>query len=65
MSRAKRVISVSISMPPALARRIRVQAAQEDKSRSRFVCEVLERVLPPEHAHSQDRRAKTEEVRHG
>ena len=63
MQRTKRLIPVSISMPPALARRVRVQAAQEDKSRSQFVREVLERALPPEDAHTQDRRAETKEVR--
>jgi len=57
MQRTKRVIPVSISMPPALARRIRIRAAQEDKSRSQFVCEVLERALPPEDAHTQESRA--------
>ena len=46
MQRSKRVIPVSISMPPDLAQRIRVLAAQEGKSRSRFVCEVLERAFP-------------------
>ena len=51
-------------MPPALARRVRVQAAQEDKSRSQFVRELLERALPPEDAHTQDRHAETKEVRH-
>jgi len=42
----EKVIPVSISMPPSLARRIRVLAAQEGKSRSRFVCEILERQFP-------------------
>ncbi|MDY6877364.1 MAG: hypothetical protein SWK90_14330 [Chloroflexota bacterium] len=41
------VIPISISMPPDPTRRTRVLAAQEGKSRSRFVCEVLQRVLPP------------------
>lgn len=40
-----RVVPISISMSPQLARRIRVLAAQEDKSRSRFICEVLEWAL--------------------
>lgn len=53
MQRSKRVIPVSISMPPDLAQRIRVLAAQEGKSRSRFVCEMLERTLPLTNVSSQ------------
>lgn len=45
MKRTKRVIPISIAMPADMARRIRVLAAQEDKSRSQFVREVLEREL--------------------
>lgn len=65
MQRTKRVISVSISMPPGLARRVRVQAAREDKSRSQFVCEVLERELSSSDVHAQQRRTEAEEVCHG
>jgi len=43
----QRTIPVSISMPPALALRLRVQAAKNDKSRSQFVCEILEKALSP------------------
>jgi predicted DNA-binding protein len=40
-----RVVPVSISMPPELAHRVRVLAARQDKSRSKFVCDVLEKSL--------------------
>jgi len=43
-----RTIPVSISMPPALALRLRVLAAQKNKSRSQLVCELLEEALPPD-----------------
>jgi len=45
MSMRERMISVSISMPPELAQRLRVLAAQKDESRSRFVCDVLTKAL--------------------
>ena len=41
----ERTIPISISMLPKLAQRLRVLAAEKDKSRSQFVCEVLERAL--------------------
>ena len=47
MKTKRRVVPISIAMPPALARHVRVLAARQGKSRSRLVCEVLERVLSP------------------
>ncbi len=41
-----RVVPVCITMPPTLARNLRVMAAMRDKSRSKFVVEVLEQALP-------------------
>jgi metal-responsive CopG/Arc/MetJ family transcriptional regulator len=41
----ERMIPVSVSMPAGLARRIRVLAAKQDKSRSEFVREIMERVV--------------------
>ena len=43
----EKVIPISISMPPDPTRRTRVLAAQKGKSKNRFVCEVLQQVLPP------------------
>jgi predicted DNA-binding protein len=45
MERNERVAPISIAMPASMAHRIRVLAAQEDKSRSQFVRELLERFL--------------------
>ena len=44
----RRTVPVSISMSPALALRLRVLAARENKSRSQLVCELLEQALPSE-----------------
>jgi predicted DNA-binding protein len=51
-----RTVPVSISMPPKLALRLRVLAAQNNRSRSQLVCELLEKALhpadhPDPHAH--------------
>jgi len=46
VQRTESVVPISISMPPTLAWRIRVLAARQNKSRSQFVREVLENVLP-------------------
>lgn len=47
MQTKRQVVPISIAMPPALARHVRVLAARQGKSRSRLICEVLERVLSP------------------
>lgn len=41
----KRVVPVSISMPPDLALQLRVLAAQKNRSRSQLVCEMLRKVM--------------------
>lgn len=45
MKKSEKNIPVSIAMPQTLARRIRVLAAQENKSRSQLVRDVLEELL--------------------
>ena len=45
MKHNEKLIPVSIAMPIGLARRIRVLAAQQDRSRSQLVREMLENAL--------------------
>ena len=45
MKTSEKNTPISIAMPETLARRIRVLAAQENKSRSQLVREVLEELL--------------------
>ena len=52
------IVPVSIAMSPALAWRVRVLAAQKNKSRSKFVREVLERVVE---AHNADDRVQPDQ----
>jgi len=47
MRESQRLVPVSIAMPSELALRIRVLAAQQNKSRSQFVREVLKKALTP------------------
>ena len=49
----KTVVPVTIAMSIDLARRLRVLAAKQNKSRSRFVREVLERAMAS-HASTSD-----------
>ena len=45
MRKREKPVCVSISMPPSMAKEIRVLAAQQDKSRSQLVREILEKTL--------------------
>lgn len=51
---SQRIVPVSIAMPFRLAQRLRVLAALENKSRSQFVRETLERALPPTDTNDQN-----------
>lgn len=44
-----KVVPISIAMPEDMARVLRILAARQNKSRSRFVRELLEEALPPQH----------------
>ena len=45
MSKNQKIVTVSIVMPPEMARKARVCAAQQGKSRSEFVREAIVRAL--------------------
>ena len=45
--RQDEIVSISIALPFGLAHRLRVLAAQQNKSRSRLIREVMETAFPP------------------
>jgi len=45
MGQGERVVSVGVAMPRDLALKARIVAAQQDKSRSSFITEILEAAL--------------------
>ena len=64
MGKNRTVVPVTISLPPDLAKHVRVLAAKQNKSRSQFIRELLERTLPPIDVQIQDQRqAGTEGAR--
>ena len=45
MGQGERVVSVGVAMPKSLALKARIVAAQQDRSRSSFITEILEDAL--------------------
>lgn len=58
-----KVVPISVAISPDLARKARIQAAREGKSRSLWVREVLEKALAESHADGDDGRLRHSEVR--
>jgi len=58
-----KVVPISVAVSPDLARKARIQAAREGKSRSLWVREVLEKALAESSADGDNGRHRHSEVR--